>query len=286
VPADAPAARTEEANAKHRPVRILIAEDNLVNQKVVSAILKKHGYEVHLAGNGREALACLERCEYDLVLMDVQMPELDGIRAARRIRENARWKDLPVVAMTAHAMTGDQERCLRAGMNGYLSKPVTPAHLLDMVRRHLRTGNPNSRKPNRASDQLPAPIDGTLARRLMEGDSRLMSGMALLFVQLAPERIQKMQAAAVRMDQPALRNQAEKLEKAAERIAAVSVAGCARQIADSPPDQDYAVTHGQLLNLEREISRLDQHIRAGAEYSREAAAPEPGARIRTALQSG
>jgi signal transduction histidine kinase/DNA-binding NarL/FixJ family response regulator len=287
APPDESLARgTGNPDAPPRPARILIAEDNLVNQKVVSAILKKNGYEVHVAGNGREALACLERCDYDLVLMDVQMPELDGIRTARRIRENMRWKDLPVVAMTAHAMIGDQDRCLRAGMNGYLSKPVTPAHLLDIVSRHLRAANPHSRKQRGAIEELPAPIDGALARRLMDDDSRLMSGMALLFVQLAPERIRKMQAAAVRMDQEALRGQAEKLEKAAERIAAVSVAACARQIAGSPPDQDYAVTQGQLLNLEREITRLDRHIRSGAGYSREAADPEAAAGIKTALQSG
>jgi signal transduction histidine kinase len=121
------------------PGRILIVEDNQVNQKVVTSVLRKRGYFIELANDGQEALAKLEKNgAYDLVLMDVQMPVLDGLETTRLIRKDARWKNLPVVAMTAHAMNGDKERCLAAGMNGYLSKPVHPAHLLDTVDEYLR----------------------------------------------------------------------------------------------------------------------------------------------------
>ena len=114
-------------------------EDNLVNQKVVLAILRNKGYRIDIANDGQEALQKLETAElpYHLVLMDIQMPVLDGLEATLRLRRDPRWERLPVVAMTAHAMTGDKERCLQAGMNGYLSKPVQPAHLIATVERHL-----------------------------------------------------------------------------------------------------------------------------------------------------
>jgi CheY-like chemotaxis protein len=118
--------------------RILIVEDNLVNQKVVTAVLRKRGYTIELANDGMEALSKLENPgSFDLVLMDVQMPVLDGLEATRRIRQQERWHDLPIVAMTAHAMNGDRERCLDAGMNGYISKPVHPSHLLNTVDEYL-----------------------------------------------------------------------------------------------------------------------------------------------------
>jgi len=118
--------------------RILIVEDNQVNQKVVTAVLRKRGYSIELANDGMEALSKLEtQGSFDLVLMDVQMPVLDGLEATRRIRQEKRWHDLPIVAMTAHAMNGDRERCLDAGMNGYISKPVHPSHLLNTVDQYL-----------------------------------------------------------------------------------------------------------------------------------------------------
>ncbi|HTR37215.1 MAG TPA: ATP-binding protein [Bryobacteraceae bacterium] len=120
--------------APPHPVRILVVEDNLVNQKVVTAVLRKRGFSIELANDGQEALAKLGRSPvFDLVLMDVQMPVLDGLEATRLIRKDQRWKKLPIIAMTAHAMNGDKERCLDAGMNGYISKPVHPSLLLSTV---------------------------------------------------------------------------------------------------------------------------------------------------------
>jgi len=129
--------------SERRPMargRVLLVEDNIVNQKVVLAILQKRGYEIEVAGDGGQALLRLESCPfaYDLVLMDIQMPVLDGLEATRRIRLDGRWDALPIVAMTAHAMQGDRERCIEAGMNGYVSKPVQPAHLLGTIERLLR----------------------------------------------------------------------------------------------------------------------------------------------------
>jgi two-component system, sensor histidine kinase and response regulator len=118
--------------------RILVVEDNHVNQKVVTAVLRKRGFAIELANDGQEALHKLEHsAAFDLVLMDVQMPVLDGLEATRLIRKEPRWSALPIIAMTAHAMNGDKERCLEAGMNGYISKPVHPALLLSTVDEYL-----------------------------------------------------------------------------------------------------------------------------------------------------
>jgi signal transduction histidine kinase/ActR/RegA family two-component response regulator len=122
------------AHSGSGPSRLLVVEDNQVNQKVVTAVLRKRGFVIELANDGRQALEKLESAgDFDLILMDVQMPVLDGLEATRLIRKDERWKHLPIVAMTAHAMSGDKERCLAAGMNGYISKPVHPSHLLTTV---------------------------------------------------------------------------------------------------------------------------------------------------------
>jgi two-component system, sensor histidine kinase and response regulator len=113
--------------------QILLVEDNPVNQRLAERILEKAGYSVRLAGNGKEALGALDGQSFDLILMDVQMPVMDGFEATRAIRANERGCHLPIIATTAHAITGDRERCLAAGMDGYLSKPIRAAELLELI---------------------------------------------------------------------------------------------------------------------------------------------------------
>jgi signal transduction histidine kinase/ActR/RegA family two-component response regulator len=115
--------------------RILVAEDNPVNQLLMVRLLERHGYHVVVAGNGRAALAAISQQNFDLVLMDVQMPELDGLEATRQLRESelSSGRYLPVVAMTAHAMQGDREKCLQAGMTAYVAKPVRPEELFKVM---------------------------------------------------------------------------------------------------------------------------------------------------------
>jgi CheY-like chemotaxis protein len=118
-----------DLGARH-PLRILLAEDNPVNQKLAIRLLEQIGYRAEIAGNGLEAISAIEGSVYDVVLMDVQMPELDGLEATRRIRH--RWPGAAgprIVAMTANAMEGDREACLEAGMDDYISKPIRPEAL-------------------------------------------------------------------------------------------------------------------------------------------------------------
>jgi CheY-like chemotaxis protein len=117
-----------------RPLRVLLAEDNVVNQKLGVRLLEKHGHAVVVVANGREAIEALERECFDVVLMDVQMPEMDGFEATAEIRRlEAPGGRLPIVAMTAHAMKGDRERCLAAGMDAYVAKPIQPRELYEAI---------------------------------------------------------------------------------------------------------------------------------------------------------
>jgi CheY-like chemotaxis protein len=118
-----------ELGVRH-PLHILLAEDNPVNQKLAIRLLAQMGYTADVANNGLEAIAALDGSPYDVILMDVQMPELDGLEATRRIRAARAADDGPwIVAMTANALAGDRELCLAAGMNDYVSKPIRPAAL-------------------------------------------------------------------------------------------------------------------------------------------------------------
>jgi two-component system, sensor histidine kinase and response regulator len=130
-----PSAARTRARAARQPLRVLLAEDNPVNQQVAVQMLERRGHSVIVAENGRQALTAIERHKFDLVLMDVQMPEMGGLQATQLIREKEKSTGghLPIVAMTAHAMQGDRERCIAAGMDGYLAKPIDPKSFLQTV---------------------------------------------------------------------------------------------------------------------------------------------------------
>ena len=262
-----------------RQPQILLVEDNAVNQKVVLAILTKRGFHVEIAANGLEALAAVQKAQFDLVLMDVQMPYMDGIEATRKIREELGMTTLPIIAMTAHAMTGDRERCINAGMNDYASKPVNPTTLVHTIMRYLDSApeapaagsiaapvaeSQNLKPSTEEAASIPGvgplqAIDRGLAARLTDNDSNLFEGMLLLFLQMAPERLEKIQTAVARNDRSSLEREVRKMRSAAERIAAVSVAESAMKLMEAVEAQQQSEVQLSLMALETQILRLSRH---------------------------
>ena len=132
-------AHEEAVNVSNGGLKILVAEDGLTNQKLAIALLERWGHTVKIAGNGQVAVRLWKEESFDLILMDIQMPELDGIGATKIIRdcEHRQGGHIPIIALTAHAVEGDRERYLAAGMDGYVSKPIRRAELADAVNRFV-----------------------------------------------------------------------------------------------------------------------------------------------------
>jgi len=149
--------------------RVLVVEDNITNQEIALAILEGAGLVVKIANNGKEAVAAVHESQFDALLMDIQMPVMDGYEATRQIRKDAKLKDIPIIAMTAHAMKGDEEKCLKAGMNGYISKPVSQDMLFSALWKELK----NRKKPD---------LSGTKTKVLDRGSDKniLETGQGIL----------------------------------------------------------------------------------------------------------
>ena len=169
----------------HRPLRILLAEDNRVNQMVAVRILEKQGHAVVVVDDGQAALTALAQAAFDLVLMDVQMPGMDGLEATAAIRgqEKTQGAHVPIIAMTAHAMRGDRERCLAAGMDGYVSKPIKAEDLSAAIE-SLR---PTARQP--VTPAVASPIDLHAALSNVDGDKALLADMIEAFLMDSPKQL-------------------------------------------------------------------------------------------------
>lgn len=231
--------------------RILLAEDGKANQLVAAAILRKAGYTVELARDGAEAAACAESADYDLVLMDVRMPLMDGYAATRAIRQldGARGR-VPIIAMTASAMPGDAERCYEAGMDGHLTKPLDRSQLLAAVERTLDSRPRRPRAPLQEAEPggAGAPL---LDRETLEelraavGPGRLPRLVAV-FVQETEERVRRM---AVLTDPAAIADEAHSLKAAAATFGAAALRDAAKAIEDSCRLHDDARLSRLLGNL-------------------------------------
>lgn len=239
--------------------RILVVEDNTVNQKLASALLQRAGYRYEIAANGKEALEALERSSFDLVLMDVQMPVMDGYEATRLIRSDPRWQALPVIAMTAHALDGDRERCIGAGMDDYVAKPIRAQVLLEKLALHLSEARREPPAALFASDGR-IPLNETEALRIMDNDPRLLEGVVLLFLHVAPDRLRRLSAALESGDLAAVLAEAEKLRVSAEGIAAEGIARLARQLGEHTLKSDLAQTPALLFQLKSEIEKLRGYV--------------------------
>ena len=194
---------TRHSLREQRPAvtaHVLVAEDNDVNQKVAAKILEKLGYSVELAENGREALAACARRRYDAVLMDGQMPGMDGYEATRRIRlrETHGARRVPIIAMTASAMKGDREKCLEAGMDDYVSKPVTPEALEAVLRKWVGTATAPAERAAAQHAAAGERLDESVVQNLMsvDDDGSLMQEVVATFLRIAPARLTAIHKAA------------------------------------------------------------------------------------------
>jgi PAS domain S-box-containing protein len=232
APQARPAAPRRERDGEAPPGRVLevlLAEDNLVNQRLAVRILEKRGHRVTVANNGQEALASLEGRAFDLVLMDVEMPELGGLDATRmlRARERGTGRHVPVIALTAHAMKGDRERCLAAGMDGYVSKPIRAAELFAAVDEVLVAGRAAPAPPAPAAEDV---LDFKAALEHVAGDTDLLRELAGVFVAEAPKMMAALHDAVAAHDAARLRRAAHTLKGAASTFGARAALEAARRL--------------------------------------------------------
>ena len=211
-------------------MRILLAEDNAVNRKLARTLLEKHGCTVVIATNGREAIDVLDRDKVDLVLMDVQMPSMDGLEATRAIRERERsaGEHLHIIALTAHAMKGDRERCLAAGADDYLTKPIRTTDLLAAIDR-AQSGSfdqPLSEPVVAPAEQHDA-LDLASALDRVEGDRGLFEELVALFSEETVKTTQEIHAAVRSGNQKLLERLAHTLKGASSNIGAIGVSRAA-----------------------------------------------------------
>jgi PAS domain S-box-containing protein len=182
-----------------RPLRILLAEDSLVNQRLALGLLERHGHRVTIANNGREALELSAADNFDVVLMDVQMPDLDGLEATRQIRQREQGgaRHVPIIAMTAHALKGDRERCLASGMDEYVSKPVRERQLLTALRTVLgeEVALPPDEAPAELLDRATDILNWEAALRVCGGDPELLRSIAEAFLEEHPRRLDEIRRA-------------------------------------------------------------------------------------------
>jgi len=238
--------------AKRQPLRILLAEDNVVNQKVALRLLERLGYRADVAGNGLEALEALKRQPYDVVLMDVQMPEMDGLEASRRIKQGGAVVSIPrIIALTADAMQGDRERCLAAGMDDYITKPIRVEALVAA----LDKTQPQSRAQG-SPPQAAAAIDPQKFAEFKETMGADFIGEVIaVFNEDAPELLQNMEQALAVKDGELFRRAAHSLKSNSASFGAVTLAELAREL--------------EMMGKEGRLAEAAEKVRrAAAEYQR------------------
>jgi CheY-like chemotaxis protein len=239
-------------NAPLPSMRVLVAEDNSVNQKVILHMLKKWGIVPELANNGREAVLATARAHFDLLLMDCQMPEMDGFEATAEIRrrEDSHTPRLAIVAMTANAMPGDRERCMAAGMDEYLVKPVKPEDVHAMLLRHAPIDVP-------ASPDIPEPIDMPRLAIMLGPDRAFQLEMIALYLTTTRPLLDRMAAIAAERDQQGVKNLAHEIKGTSAYIAAEEMCELARRTELAAKNEDWDEVARGIEAMDAEYLRIE-----------------------------
>ncbi|HXJ44411.1 MAG TPA: response regulator [Bryobacteraceae bacterium] len=244
---------------QYASMKILLAEDNDVNQKLARRMLEKRGHEVLVANNGREALDTLRSQHCDLVFMDVQMPEMDGIEATIELRaeETGTGRHQLVIAMTALAMKGDRERCMAAGMDGYLSKPVSAAELDEILGEYSqRLPDGRREEPIAPQPTVTKPVNSDELMVRLDNDREFLAELIEAFAGDFPKQLLAISAALENKNSDQLTRSAHSLKGSLSNLAAPVAAGLAWQIENAGRLADFSEAEAALLNLRPEISRV------------------------------
>jgi CheY-like chemotaxis protein/nitrogen-specific signal transduction histidine kinase len=249
-----PASAEAPAAPPSPSLRLLLAEDNAVNQRLAVSLLEKRGHRVVVAGNGREALAALEGQSFDAVLMDVQMPELDGFEAtaAIRAREQRSGAHIPIIAMTAHAMKGDRERCLAAGMDGYVAKPLDPEELFLA----LKGVAPPSSSVAAEATTVPLTAFDRSAALARIGDDELFGRLVELFLDECPKGMLEIARGISQRDGPVVERAAHNLKGAAAVFSAEAACRAAERLEAIGREQSWAEAEPAFRTLEDALAQL------------------------------
>ena len=240
-----------------RSLRVLLAEDNAVNQRLTVRLLEKRGHTVTVVQDGTEALAVMRRQTFDVVLMDIQMPYMDGLEATQaiRAREQETATHVPIVAMTAHAMQGDRERCLAAGMDGYVTKPLRPTELFEVIASLTAPVAHMPETPATPEEEQDILDRKTLWERVA-GDADLLREIIDLFLADCPERLIELHEALTHQDCTALARAAHRLKGALGNISANNALAAVRRVETSAREGDVHAATEALARLEDELARL------------------------------
>ena len=262
-----PAGAVEEQPAalpETRPLRILLAEDSLVNQRLAVGLLERHGHRVTIANNGREALDLSAGDNFDVILMDVQMPELDGLEATRQIRQREQGgpRRVPIIAMTAHALKGDRERCLAAGMDEYVSKPVRERQLLTAL--CVVLGDEVPPPPAEMPEMPLAPagdiLDWDAALAVCAGDRSLLRDIAEAFLEEHPRRIDDIRRAIDTSDWELLHRSAHTIKGSMRYFEARAVFDRAFGLEQIAANQSLDGAEEIFALLKQELAKLVPHL--------------------------
>ena len=247
-------------------LHVLLAEDSLVNQKLAMRLLEKWGHTVTVAENGRRAVELWQRESCDLILMDVQMAEMDGFEAAAEIRrqEMAVGGHVPIIALTAHVMKGDRERCLQVGMDGYLSKPLHVQELLKCIETLCPAPKPRPTSETPAEHQFQL-LDKDEALRRLGGDRELLRELADVLFDAYPVQLSELRDAITRRDRAAVRLTAHTLKGELANFGARTASAAAWRLESEPDTSDWREIEQWFAALEREI----EHVRPSLQSLRE-----------------